>query len=321
MKFKILNLEPTDYSPEARRIIEARADLQDGPITRTSLKKNIGDYHGIIVRLGHKIDKDLLEHAKQLKVIVSATTGLNHIDIEGANSRGITTLSLKGEADFLRTVTATAEHTIGLMLSLIRHTPHAYNSVMDGTWDRNLFKGQDLFGKTLGIIGYGRLGKLVAKYATAFGMTVIAYDTKDIPHDETVESTSLNAVLSRSDIITLHASYSPENEQFINKSCFEKMKEGAVFINTARGEIIDEQALLEALKTKHLSGAALDVISNEQALLNVPISDNSLYKYARKYNNLILTPHIGGATYDSMYKTEIFMAHKLIEFFGKTTIS
>lgn len=321
MNPKILNLEPSDYSPEARRIIESRADLQDGPITRTSLKKNIADYYGIIVRLGHKIDKDLFDHAEQLKVIVSATTGLNHIDISEAKSRGITILSLKGETDFLETVTATAEHTIGLMLSLIRHTPHAYNSVMDGTWDRNLFKGHDLYGKTLGIIGYGRLGKLVAKYATAFGMAVIAYDTKDIPHDETVESASLNEVLSRSDIITLHASYSPENERFIDKTCFEKMKKGAVFINTARGEIIDEQALLDALKTKHLSGAALDVISNEQALLSVSISDNPLYKYARKYNNLILTPHIGGATYDSMYKTEIFMAHKLIKFFDKTAVS
>ncbi|MGH1376949.1 MAG: NAD(P)-dependent oxidoreductase [Alphaproteobacteria bacterium] len=321
MKFKTLNLEPADYSPEAREIIETRSYLKDGPITRTSLKEDIGDYDCIIVRLGHKIDKDLLENAKKLKVIVSATTGLNHIDIEEAKSCGIVILSLKGETEFLETVTATAEHTIGLMLSLIRQTPQAYNSVMDGKWDRNLFKGHDLFGKTLGIIGYGRLGKIVAKYAAAFGMTVIAYDIQNINNDEPVESASLNSVLSQSDIITLHASYSPENEGFIDKSCFDKMKKGAVFINTARGEIIDEKALLEALETRHLSGAALDVISNEQDLLTVPISDNLLYKYACKHENLILTPHIGGATYDSMYKTEVFMAHKLVEFFDQTKTS
>ncbi len=317
MKFKTLNLEPVDYSPEAREILQSHSHLQDGPITRKSLKDSIGDYDCIIVRLGHKIDSDLLKHAKKLKVIVSATTGLNHIDVEEANARGIKILSLKGEDEFLETVTATAEHTMGLMLSLIRHIPQAHNSVMNGTWDRNLFKGHDLFEKTLGIVGYGRLGKIVAKYATAFGMNVMAYDTKSISTDEPVEIAALDHVLSQSDIITLHASYSPENEGSFDKSCFDKMKNGAIFINTARGEIVNETALLEALKTKHLSGAALDVIANEQDLLMSPINDNPIYKYAGEYDNLILTPHIGGATYDSMYKTEVFMAHKLVDFFDK----
>lgn len=321
MKFKTLNLEPIDYSPEAREIIKSHSDFQDGPITRKSLKENIGDYDCIIIRLGHKIDRDLLKHAENLKVIVSATTGLNHIDIKEANSRGIKILSLKGETEFLETVTATAEHTMGLILSLIRHTPQAHNSVMNGKWDRNLFKGHDLFGKTIGIIGYGRLGKIVAKYATAFGMNVMAYDTKSISKDEPVENAPLYHVLSQSDIITLHASYLPENEGIFDKTYFDKMKKGAVFINTARGEIVNEKSLLEALETKHLSGAALDVIANEQDLPISPINDNPIYKYAREYDNLILTPHIGGATYDSMYKTEVFMAHKLVEFFDKTKTS
>ena len=318
MKFKTLNLEPIDYSPEAKKIIKYHSDLQDGPITRKSLKERIGGYDCIIIRLGHKIDQNLLKHAGKLKVIVSATTGLNHIDVEEANSRGIKILSLKGETEFLETVTATAEHTMGLILSLIRHTPQAHNSVMSGAWDRNLFKGHDLFGKTIGIIGYGRLGKIVAKYSTAFGMNVMAYDTKSISKDEPVESAALDHVLSQSDIVTLHASYSPENEGVFDKTCFDRMKKGAVFINTARGEIVNEKSLLEALETKHLSGAALDVIANEQDLPISPINDNPIYKYAREYDNLILTPHIGGATYDSMYKTEIFMAHKLVEFFNKT---
>ena len=314
MIFKILNLEPEDYSQKAKKMISDVAQIDDGPLSREDLKKVIGNYHGIIVRLGHKIDQDILSFASNLKVIVSATTGLNHIDCDEAEKSGVEILSLRGEQDFLKTITATAEHTMGLMFGLIRYIGASHNNVIQNHWDRDQFKGQDLAGKTLGIIGYGRLGQLVARYAHAFGMNILACDIQNFESDNYVQFASMDDVLEKSDIISLHVLYTDETHHLIDHSCFQKMKDGAFFINTSRGEIVDEEALLKALQNGSLAGAALDVLSDENSGQSDWMSDNALIEYARKHNNLIITPHIGGATYDSMEKTEIFMAEKLKNF-------
>ncbi len=314
MTFKILNLEPEDYSQSAKDMLVDIASVDDRPLSREDLKKAIGDYDGLIVRLRHKIDQDILAYASNLKVIVSATTGLNHIDCEAAGKRGVEVLSLRGETDFLKTITATAEHTMGLILGLVRHIGASHNSVTQNHWDRNQFKGRDLAGKTLGIIGYGRLGQLVACYAHAFGMKVLACDIRNFESEEHIRFVDMDEVLEKSDIITLHVFYADETHHLIDASCFKKMKAGSLFINTSRGEIVDEKALLKALQNKSLAGAALDVLSDENSGTSDWMTDNPLIEYARAHNNLIITPHIGGATYDSMEKTEIFMAEKLKNF-------
>lgn len=294
---RVLNIEAEDYSCEAQNIIESVADY--------SASSEISDCDVLIVRLARRIDAGILDQLPNLKAIVTATTGLNHIDLDEFSKRGIAVLSLKGEEDFLKTITATAEHTIALMLCLMRSIPAASASVEKGKWNRDEFKGYDLSGKTFGIIGYGRLGKLVEKYALAFGMRVLTHDVK--PGD----FVDLDTLLSESDIVSLHASYAPENDKMIKAETFKKMKKGAYFINTARGELVDEQGLLDALSSGHISAAALDVLADEN---NLDVNQNPLIQHARSKQNLFITPHIGGATYDSMEKTEIFMAQKLKKF-------
>ncbi|MGB4107341.1 MAG: NAD(P)-dependent oxidoreductase [Alphaproteobacteria bacterium] len=307
---KILNLEPKDYSADARAILDKIGVVDNGPLSRATLNKNIDKYEVLIVRLGHKIDKEILNQAKKLKVIVTATTGLNHIDEAEVKNRGIEILSLKGEREFLDSIHATAEHTFALLLSLIRSIPASFCNVHDGKWDRDAFKGTELNGRTLGIIGYGRIGSKVAKYAEAFGMKILANDILDIPG---VNMTDLDTLLQKSDVVSIHVPYSDRTHEMIGELQFSKMKNGGIFINTARGEIVDEDALLEALKSGRLSGAAIDVLQGENSGKKSWAKKNKLVAYARKNSNLLITPHTGGATYDSMAKTEIFMAEKLLK--------
>lgn len=309
-KLYILNLEPEGYSHEAKEILSTLGQMDEGPLTREMLIKEIAQYDVVIVRLAHQINEEILKQAKKLKIIISATTGLNHIDTDFAEKQGIKVLSLKGDTDFLNEIYATAEHTWALLLSLIRKLPQAHSHVLHGAWNRDLFKGSELHGKTLGIIGLGRLGVKVARYAQAFGMRVIATDIailKVIP--EGVELVPLHVLLADSDVISLHANYSQSNCKMIGSSEISHMKPGSIFINTARGELVDETALLDALKNKHLSAAALDVLVGENDNWS---SSNELVNYAKANSNLLITPHIGGATGESMSKTEVYMANKLL---------
>lgn len=311
---KILNLEPEGYSLQARDILVELGQVIDGPMTAERLAASIGEYDVLIVRLGHKIDARLLGDASKLKAIVSATTGLNHIDLDAAQARGVEVLSLKGETEFLDTVSATAEHAWGLLLALCRNTAAAHADAVGGHWRRDLFKGYELLGKTIGVVGYGRLGRKVARYAGAFGMTVLICDVKDTADDRQVD---LETLLAQSDIVSIHADYNESSHRLIDGKKFSLMKPGAYFVNTARGEIVDEDALLFSLQNGALGGAAIDVIDAENKWSD-KIASHPLAVYAASHSNLLITPHIGGATYESMEKTEIFMARKLEKFLAGT---
>lgn len=317
MKTRILNVEPENYCEEARAILETFSSLDLVSLDRATLLQRIGNYDGLVVRLGHHINTELFDAARKLKVIATATTGLNHIDLAQAQRHGVAVLSLKGERQFLDTVTATAEHTWGMLLSLVRHLPQAYNHVLEGGWNRNLFKGIDLKGKTLGIIGLGRLGTMVARFGLAFGMKVLASDIITNSGIEDISFVCKTELLSKADIVTLHVALDKEAKGMLGQEEFANMKRGSWLINTSRGELIDEKALLEALLSGHLAGAALDVLVGEYSTGLNWVGSHPLIAYARKNKNLLLFPHIGGATYDSMRKTEVFMANKLHHFFQK----
>ena len=307
---KILNLEPEQYSPVANDVLSSLGTVTNGLMSREDLIGSISAYDVVIVRLGHKIDREVIDAGTALKVIATPTTGLNHIDVDYATKKNIAVLSLKGETEFLSGIYATAEHTMALMLSLARHIPHAHNSVLDCIWNRDLFKGIELEGKTIGIIGLGRLGKKVSGYAHAFGMNVISYDTNPSCSAQNVVNVDLDTLLKTSDVVSIHIPSMPENLHFINDVCFEKMKEGVFFINTSRGDVICQSSLLKALQNKKIGAAALDVLEEEY---DGVIEQSPLLEYARNNQNLILTPHIGGATYESMYKTEVFIAQKICD--------
>lgn len=310
----ILNLEPMDYSPEARSLIETIGKVYDGPFSRNELIQKIPKFDALIVRLSHHIDKEIIDSAKCLKVISSATTGLNHINVDYAKNKDIEVLSLKNETDFLEGIHATAEHTWALILSLLRKVPQAYQSVLKGEWDRDSFKGRELHGATLGIVGLGRVGEKIAKYALAFGMKVIAY-TKDSvdKYDHIQIVKSLESLLKLSDIVSVHVPLDSSTYKMFGQEQFSKMKKGALFINTSRGEVIDENALITVIKQEHLAGAALDVLNKEVKLVRHGLS--KVVEFSKNKDRLIITPHIGGATFESMEKTEIFMAKKLVNFF------
>lgn len=260
------------------------------------------------MRLAHQLDSELLNNATNLRYIVSPTTGLNHIDLNECNKRNINVLSLKGETEFLDNIYATAEHTWALLLTLVRKIPQAVNSVCDNQWNRDSYKGHELHGKTIGVIGLGRIGRKIVKYAEAFEMRILATDIVENKKMCNVQMVSLNDLLRESDVVSLHADYNSNNHSFLTHEHFKIMKRSSLFINTARGELVDERALLDALKNGLIAGAAIDVIANET---NGGLTDNKMIKYANYQSNLIITPHIGGATYESMQKTEIFMANKL----------
>ena len=315
MKPLILNAEPEGYCDEAKNILKEFGEVIELPLNRSKLIEIIPDFDALIVRLGFQVDRELLERAVRLKVIASPTTGLNHIDIEEVTKRNITIISLKGEKDFLDTITATAELSWGLLLSLVRNIPSASKHVELGKWKRGLFIGKELSGKHLGIVGFGRLGTMIAKYGKAFRMKILAYDLNIRERINGVKFVSLKELLSHSDIVSIHLPLNESTYGFLGRNEISMMKKGSYLVNTSRGEILDEVALLEALARGRIRGAALDVLSGERSDDLKWLEKNPLIQYAREHSNLLITPHIGGATYDSMRKTEIFIAKKLRDFF------
>jgi D-3-phosphoglycerate dehydrogenase len=257
----------------------------------------------------------MIDAGCHLKAIVTATTGLDHIDVCYARSKGIAILSLRGETDFLRTVSATAEHTWALLLALLRRIPHAFAAVQRGEWHRDAWRGHELDGKRLGLVGLGRVGQKVARYGLTFGMDVAAYDPYAVEWVEGVECfPELAELLGRSDVLSLHVPLNNETTGLLGTHELAMLPTGSVLINTSRGAVVDEAALVQALQNKNLAGAALDVITHEREPDGHRLSP--LLAYACTYTNLIITPHIAGATHESMAKTEVFMARKLAAFLG-----
>ncbi|MBI4178706.1 phosphoglycerate dehydrogenase, partial [bacterium] len=244
---RILNAEPDNYSPEARQILTSIGQLVEKRLSQTELLQSVSEFDVLIVRLGLAVNGEVIKGGHRLRAIVTATTGVDHIDVDFAQGRGIAVLSLKGEKEFLRTVPATAEHTWALLLALVRNLPQAVESVRAGDWDRDAFRGRDLEGKRLGILGLGRVGAKVARYGLAFSMRVAAFDAhrdQDWPGDIQRCST-LDELLRRSDVLSLHVPLNAETHHLIGERELALLPQGAVLINTARGSVLDEMALVK----------------------------------------------------------------------------
>ena len=311
---RILNAEPVNFSIEASSILNELGSLAEEPTDRARLLEIIPEFEVLIVRLRHRVDDELLARGERLQVVVSATTGTNHIDLEAMRNRGIELLCLKGEKDFLNNVTATAEHSWALLLGLMRKIPMSHDHVLSGGWNRDQFRGCQLKGKTLGILGFGRLGKMVANYGKAFQMNVLAADPFVTEYPDWVEPLGLSELLQRSDVVSIHVNLNDLTAGLMGHEAFAQMKPGSVLINTSRGELIDEAALLKVLESGHLVAAGLDVLDRETCLDPQWLKNKPLLHYARTHDNLLLTPHIGGATVESMEDAELFMAQKLRRF-------
>jgi len=308
---RILNAEPKGYSSKAREILDTLGEVTEKPLDRDGLLEAVAEHEVLIARFGHRMDKELFAAAPRLRALVSATTGLDHIDLEAAAGCGVEVLSLWGETEFLEELSATAELAWGLLLAVLRHIPEAADSVKNGGWDRDAFRGNELRGKRLGILGLGRLGCMVAEYGRAFGMSMAAYDpyASDWPMDVDICS-AVEDLMEDAQVLSLHVPLNDETRGLIEGEMLARLPAGAVLINTSRGAVVDEAALLAALESGHLAGAGLDVVADE--LSGGP--SQALLAYARDHDNLIITPHMGGATVESMEKAEVFMAQKLVRF-------
>lgn len=313
---RILNAEPDGYAEEAREILRSLGELVERRMTQQALEAEISGYDVLVTRLGLSINAAVLS-SPRLMAVVTATTGLDHIDTEAAAAYGVETLSLRGETAFLRDVPATAEHTWALLLALVRRVPQAFQSVLDGAWDRDRFRGTELRGKTLGLVGVGRVGTQVARFGLAFGMRVVGHDPAPETSVDGVEYVdSLDEVLRAADVVSLHAPLDDATVGLIGARELELMRPGTLLVNTSRGAVVDEAALIEALRSGRLAGAAVDVLAHERNARHSP-----LVAYARIHDNLIVTPHIGGATVESMARTEVFMARKLAHFLERRAVA
>jgi len=305
---RILNAEPGRLSEKARAALRSLGTVVEVDADRDYLLSNVDRYDVIFIALRNAIDREVLRRATSLRCIVTVTTGLSHIDVSTAREKGITVLSLQGETEFLSDITATAELTWGLLLCLMRKIPAAHADVIQGRWERNDHCGMQLKDKTLGILGYGRLGKMVAAYGRAFRMSVIAFD-RNPEQDPCIEIVPFTELLRRSDIVSIHLPLTEDTRSLLGEEAIRLMKPGALLINTARGEIVDEAALADALSAGRLGGAAVDVLANE--IVPSRRRESPLIALARASGAILITPHIGGVTYESVEQTNLFMIAKL----------
>lgn len=311
MKRKLLNMGGMSASSDALARLQSVADVTSLTPDRGALLDRIGEFDVLLIALKLQIDRIVLEQAPGLKLIVSPTTGLDHIDLVAAEERGVTVFSLREDRAFLNEITATAEMAWTLLLATVRNLAPAFDSVKDGTWDSGRFRGRQLSGRTLGVVGYGRLGRMVAEYARAFRMRVLVCDNKPNETPDGVEQVPFDRLVKEADVISIHIHATPQNLNLFNADVFETMKRGVVLINTSRGEIIDEEAFLASLQTGQLAGAGLDVISGER---RPDIGNHPLIRYAKNHDNLLITPHIGGVTYDSQSLVSERIVDRIIGF-------
>lgn len=301
-------LEPSDFSELA---LDKLRTLGNVSLFEKDIQQFVSDKEVLFVRLGHHLDQSFLSQAKSLKVICTPTTGLNHIDLEYCKTNEIKIISLKGETDFLNTIRATPEHTIGLLIALKRNYKNAFLSKQNNVFDRNPYKGFEIFGSNVGIIGMGRVGSILAGYLKAMSANVYYFDSVEKDNCiDCIKMSGINELINVCDTVFLCASYDEKQGSILNSGELEKLKD-KYFINTARAELTDEIKLIELALTGHFKGLAIDVIQNEQSVNN---NLNLLLEAAEKFN-VIVTPHIGGATYTSMHRTEVFIAEKLSESF------
>jgi D-3-phosphoglycerate dehydrogenase / 2-oxoglutarate reductase len=269
-------------------------------MTREELLREVADADALVVRSVTRVDAEVLEAGARLKVVGRAGIGLDNVDVAAATRLGVLVVNAPQS-----NVISAAEHTVALVLAQARNIPQAHARLRDGHWERSRFEGAELYGKTLGIVGLGRVGALVAQRLNAFGMRLLAYDpyvSRDRAAQMGVELASLTEVLARADVVTVHLPKTPETTGLIGDRELAAMKPGARLVNTARGGIVDEVALAKAVEAGHLAGAALDVFVEE------PTTQSPLFDL----DEVVVTPHLGASTAEAQDKASLAIAEQLL---------
>ncbi|MCU0500006.1 MAG: hypothetical protein MUF87_21860 [Anaerolineae bacterium] len=303
MPFNVIAADNVDRAAIDLLAKEAQITLiASGKLSRDQIIQALPVADALIIRSATKADAELLSHATQLKVIARAGVGVDNVDLTAATEKGIVVMNTPDGNTI-----STAEYTLGLMLSLARFIPNAYQDMREGRWERAAFTGVELRGKTLGIVGFGRIGRAVAKRALAFEMNVIAYDPyipADIAADLGVWMVDLDTLFKESDFITLHSVITDETRFMINAETIDKMKHGVRIVNAARGALIHDDDLATAIKSGKVGGAALDVYQIEP-----PPGDNALIGLP----GVLHTPHLAASTSDAQINVGIDAAKLVID--------
>jgi D-3-phosphoglycerate dehydrogenase len=287
--------------PIADAGVDLLRDHFDVDVDRDSdLAEIIGRYDGIVIRSATKLTRDLIERAERLKVIGRAGVGVDNVDVEAATRRGIVVANAPES-----TVISAAEHTVGLLLALSRNIPQAHAALAQGRWERSRFGGIELAGKTLGVLGFGRIGQQVARRALGLELRVVAYDpfvSKERFRELGVErAETLDELYAVADFVTLHLPLNDETRKSIDADALAKMRDGVRLVNAARGELVDEDALLEALQSGKVAAAALDVFSSE------PYSGPLL-----ELENVVATPHLAASTEEAQDRAGVIVAEQIV---------
>ncbi len=298
-------------SPQGIEILKAAEGVQvdvQTSLKPAELKAIIGNYDALVVRSSTKVTEELLEAAANLKVVGRAGIGVDNVDVAAATKRGVVVMNTPGG----NTVT-TAEHALALMMSLVRFVPQATMSMKAGVWEKKKFQGHELCGKALGVVGLGNIGSIVADRALGLKMKVLAYDpfiSPDRAAELGVELLPLDEIYRRADIITVHVPLLDETRGLVGAEAFAKMKDGAYLVCAARGGIVDEQALLAALDSGKIAGAALDVFSQEPPGLTPLVS----------HERVICTPHLGASTVEAQEAVALQVADQIVDYLVNGTI-
>lgn len=274
--------------------------LEFSAIDRDELKKKLPEIDILIVRSRTQVDKDLLEHAAKLKIVLRAGIGLDNVDVPAGTDRGVVVMNAP-----TGNIVTTAEHTLAMIFAASRHIPQADSYLRQGKWEKKKFQGNELRGKTLGLLGLGNIGRAVAERAIGLGMTVISYDPYVSPEAAAklnIKLTTIDDLLKTSDYVSVHVPLGPSTKGLIGKDAISKMKKGAYLINCARGGIVDEAALIEGLESKHLAGAALDVFEVEPLPANSPLL---------KREDIVITPHLGASTEEAQVQVSLEVAEQI----------
>lgn len=298
---KLLILEPDSFSESARQILRSSFSVRDydGDSNRNS------DAEVMIAGLGHRINHDFLNSFPNVKLIATTTTGLNHVDTELLENRGIALRSLRDVQAAIQNVSSTAELSTALIFALSRRVVQGSRSVEnEGAWNRMKFFTPELRGQSLGIIGYGRIGRKVSATCQALGLTVKAFDPY-VSVPKKLRSDSLSEIVAESNIISIHADY--RGSQIIGKTELNMCNRGAMLVNTARGELIDERAVAQAILSGAIAGYAADVLAGEN-VEEWEVDRDELTRLAKRGHNVILTPHLGGCTWEAFEATQRAMA-------------
>jgi D-3-phosphoglycerate dehydrogenase len=293
---KIIYVGPSEALISAREVLEPLWTVVAPQPTAEAVSLHLADAIAIVdASMQVTFDQPLLDQAPNLRGISTATTGADHIDAKFLAERGVPLLTLAGEKEILHNLTPAAELSWALLMACSRQFRGTVRDVLEGHWMREKFPGMMLKGKLLGLIGCGRIGSWMARYARAFDMDVIGYDPYTDVVSEQIRKTELKNLLSSADFVSVHVPLNEQTRGMLGQREFARMKPGAIFINTSRGAVTDEEALLAALIEGRLAAAGIDVLEGEP---NIDL--HPLVQYARTHDNLIITPHIGGFSPDAV---------------------